>query len=325
MIRSLTGSLYSALYSATSRRTSLSAFSSQLSAVLLSAFFLTSCQQELQEPISEPSLVDVTINLSGLDITSSEVLTRASDKSVTEAQITNIDLKVFNAEGNAVETVSQTSSDANFGSLSMKLPVGTYTFVAVANDANAASTITSSTEATAPENAIIYSCSQSETISGNTTQTVSLDMGTRKNTCFRIKITDATPSDVDAIQLIIAPTATAPTAITFSPETGFTSSSWKYEKTYTKADYSLTTFTNKNLAYCFLLPSAETQLDVTINALSAEDTQTHQRTVLYTRTLQGVTFKQATQTTATGTFFSSQSIGSLLFDTTITNSNISLD
>jgi len=317
MIR-LLSLLYSTLYSTTSRRTTLAL-------PLLFATILTSCHLDLQEPTSESSLVDVTIDLSGFDVTTSETITRTSDKSASQANITNIDLKVFDAEGTAVETISQTSSETEFGSLSLKLPIGTYTFVAVANGANTASTITSSTEATAPENAVIYSCSQSETINGNTTQTVSLDMGTRKNACFRIKITDATPSDVDAIQLIIAPTATAPSAITFSPTTGFASSTWRYERTFTKAAFNITTFTDKFLSYYLLLPSTETQLDVTVNALSAEDSQTHQRTTLYTRTLQNVTFKQANQTTASGTFFSSQSTGSLLFDTAITNSTIPLD
>ena len=324
--------LSSKLSTLSSKLNSLSSKLSTLSFLLI----LTSCQQDFQEPTSEPTLVNVTINLSGFDIVSdpavtpvpdasASVITRSSDKSASAANVTNIDLSVFDSYGTSVATVSQTSSDSDFGSISLKLPIGTYTFVAVANGANTASTITSSTLATVPENTILYSCSQSETISGNTTQSVSLDMGTRKNACFRIKITDATPSDVDAIQFVFAPTATAPTAITFSPATGLASSTWRYERTYTKGEFNITTFTGKYLSYYFLLPSAETQLDVTINALSAEDYQTHKRTTLYTRTLPSVTFKQANQTTASGTFFSSQSTGSLLFDTAITNSTIPLD
>jgi len=73
------------------------------------------------------------------------------------------------------------------------------------------------------------------------------------------------------------------------------------------------------ITFLFLLSSAEQQIDVTINALSTTGE------VLYTRTLEGVTFRQAYQTTATGTFFSAATAGSMMFDTTLTNEEIALD
>lgn len=297
-------------------------FKSKLALTFALALFLTSCQQTDHDLAC--NLVDVTVTLSSLDITTTP-LSRASDKTASEAKVTNIALIVLDNSGNTVATVAQTSTDEGFGTISIKLPVGSYTFVAVANDQNASSDITSATLATSPENVIIYSCVKSVTISGNTTQGVTLDMGKRKTSAFKVKITDTTPDDVDAIQFIISPSASSPTFLTFSPTTGLAPSTWKYEKTYAKAAYNLTTFTNKTVAYNFLLTAAETQLDVTINALSSEDPTTHQRTTLYTRTLTGVTFRQACSTTATGTFFSATSSASFLFDTTLDNNNISLD
>jgi len=277
--------------------------------VICMAVLVASCSQS---DSLEVNLVDVRVNI--LDLT----ITRAT---ATEAKVSNIALKVLDGT-TEVASVAQETGDTDFGTLSLRVPVGSYKFVAVANTKGSAATITSATEATigTAGNVAVFTAVKDVTISGNTSQTVNMEMGKRKNTIFQIKITDTTPTDVAKLQLVVSPTSTAATSLAFSPTTGFASSQSRYEQTFTKSDTNEGTFTNVGpFKLIFLLTAAQKDLDITINALSSSDE------VLYTRTLTGVTFKQGESTTATGTFFSSVESGSFSFDTAISNTDISLD
>ena len=194
--------------------------------------------------------------------------------------------------------------------------MGEYTFVVVAHcgieDSDPAAVIASATSATFNQNTFPYLFTKVEsvTISGNTSQTVQINMGRRKSSSFQVKITDPTPEDVASLQLIVSPTQSIPTAYSINPTTGFAPSDWKYQKTFPRSHYADNTFSNHTIALGILLTDTEQQLDVTINAFDADGG------VLYTRTKTGVTFRQASTTRAQGTFFSSTADGSLIFDTT---------
>lgn len=288
--------------------------------IALFAIILVSCKDD--NAIVEEKLVDVTVHLTsdgGLELTH-EPISRASDKSPADAHMTNIDLKVFDNSGNVKKTISQVSTDQNFGTINCRIPAGTYQFVVVANSRSTAANISSATSATLPVvGGAVYSKVQSVTLSGNTSQTVNIEMGPRKNTTFRVKITDETPSNVEKLQLIVSPAKTAAASLTFNPATGFETTQKKYEVEVLKTQTPNGTFTNVLLSVNFMLTAATEQLDVTVNALSSSDQ------VLFTRTLTGVSLKQGEYTTATGTFFSALASGSFLFDTTMPDNPISLD
>lgn len=69
-------------------------------------------------------------------------------------------------------------------------------------------------------------------------------------------------------------------------------------------------FTGKTLSISLFLTAEEQKMNVTINMKKNDGT------ILYTRTLKDVTFRQRSSTIAKGTFFSSQVSGSFTFDTT---------
>ena len=257
-------------------------------------------------------LVDITVNLSGLEY---DIIPDAK-ASATEAYVNRIAFAIYDAQGNQTYSTTQTDDDQDFATINTSIPVGEYTFVVVAHcgieDSDPAAVITSATSATFNQNTFPYLFTKVEsvTISGNTSQTVQINMGRRRSSSFQVKITDPTPEDVASLQLIVSPTQSTPTAYSINPTTGFAPSDWKYQKTFPRSHYDDNTFSNHTIALGIMLTDTEQQLDITINALDADGS------VLYTRTKTGVTFRQASTTRAQGTFFSSTADGSLIFDTT---------
>lgn len=299
------------------RKSALSAWPMALSLAIL----LPACSSSpLDEfPTQEQqALCEVTITLGGLDVTTAPI-TRAT---AADAKVTHITLTAFDASGAEAFSLTQTTTDADFGTLTTKVPVGEYTFVAVAHklpEGASAATIASLTQAsvTGYTDLLTFSCVQAVSVSGNGSQSITLDMGRRKNAVLTLNITDPTPAEVEALQMIASPTATAlPDVVTYAPSTGFANSTWRYERTITKDNG---TFTGTTYGLPILLADTEQLLDVTFNALDA------QGNVLYTRTKTDVLFQQAAYTKVSGTFFSSATSGALDFDTSITNIPVSLD
>lgn len=250
-------------------------------------------------------VADVTITFTDLDITLVPDLTRAT---ASEAKLSRILLTIFDASGNSVYTTTQTSSDANFGTISTPLHVGSYTFSAVAVGSTE-STVAIADDATATFSSTppfaTYSTTKEVTIAGNSSQEVTMAFGKRITTTLGITITDDTPAEVQKMQIIVSPSASKPTSYSIDPSTGFASDTWRYERTIEKAK----TFTGTKYGLMFFLTSANQQLDFTVNMLSATGE------VLYTRTKTGVTFNKSASTNATGTFFSSSSGITFTFDT----------
>lgn len=284
---------------------------------------LFSCSKDQQ---SASQMVDVKVALSGIDI---QVTPEDAKSTASEAEVKRIALSVFDLNGNLITSATQNQDvdAANFGQpMTFRLPVGSYKFVAVAHGASSASvpvaTINSVTEfslGSVEVNSRTYSTVQDVTISGNTTQSVTINMGTRKNATFGAWFTDANPSDVKKIQLIVAPESAVYTDLKVNPSTGYAASQWKYTKTYDMVAENIPGTRNGVFNVPLMLTATTQTLDVTINALSATDE------VLYTRTLQNVPFQQGHKTLAKGTFFSPEVTSTFTFDITQVNDTISLD
>jgi len=293
-------------------------FTRLTSAVLLTAMSFTSCNQET---ITDPETIVVNVRINDFQIETSSIgSTRASDKTATQAGIKNITLTAFNQSGVEAATVTQTSTDTDFGIIKMALPAGTYSLVAVAHSGTKQTTIISAKSASqeSEDNVHIYTCTQEETISATAANNITLSMGKRKNAVFGVKITDDTPADAKAIRITVNPTAESPTTLAYSPTTGFATTSWQYTQLISKSQAG-GTFTNTTLQVPLLLTSATQQLNVKIEAFKSDGD------VLKSKTLTGVTFKQSECTTATGIFFTPIAIDSFQFDTEVDETTISLD
>lgn len=294
------------------------------------AAILFSCKTTNQP--NNGKMVDVTISFAGIDVqvTPEDAPSRlpaASDKGVTDAKVKRIALSVFDLNGVLIKSAKQNkNADAtDFGTITMRIPIGGYVFVAVADTSTSTAdvaTINSVSEVSFGSAQVCnptYTALQIVNIEGNTTQNVTVDMGTRKNATFAAQFKDDNPSDVTKIQIIISPDSTAYSDLKVNPSTGLAAAQWKYERTFDLTALQVTTVKNKNFNLPLMLTSEIQIIDVTINALSATDK------ILYTRTIGNVPFEQAHKTVATGTFFSPEVTTSFSFDITEETYDISLD
>ena len=281
---------------------------------------LSACSSE-SNSVDENALVPVQVTFSGLDVSvvpdgSRGLTTRAT---VSEAKVDRIAFTVFNAKGEKVYSVVNENPKADdFGKVKCLLHIGTYKFVAVAHKAKTAESkaavITSPTEATLGE-ANVPSCLYSKvtdvTVSGNTTQDVTIAFGKRITSSFDLNVTDAYPDEIETVELILNPLIDkTEKEYVFNPTTGLAESALTYNASFNRKSFSVTSFTGKTLSISLLLTSEEQKINVTINMKKNDGT------ILYTRTLKDVTFRQHSSTIAKGTFFSSQVSGSFTFDTT---------
>lgn len=283
---------------------------------------ITSCTNGLPEEAEIVQLHDVSVSLTGINFTI-EPLTRASDATAANAGISRIALKVYDEKGGLVASVSQIASEVgeDFNNLSVKIPAGTYTFVAVAHSATddnvACATITSATEATLPEGIVptLYSKVLSKEITNANNQNVTLDMGKRINATFHLASTDKVPEGVTKMAVDVNPGGTYvgdASPARFNPTTGFVIGNPNYRRAI-----SVTVGQFIDGEFNILLPADTYQYPMKVSAMNASN-----KTIAdYTRTFDNVPFQRAYVTNASGTFFRYVSNSILTFDISTDNQN----
>lgn len=281
---------------------------------------LSACSSE-SNSVDENGLVPVQVTFSGLDVSvvpdgSRGLTTRAT---VSGAKVDRIALKIFDTSGKEIySVVKDNPNEEGFDKVKCLLHVGDYKFVAVAHKAKTAvskaAVITSPTVATLGETNVpssVYSKVMDVTVSGNTTQDVTIAFGKRITSSFELNVTDDYPDEIENVEIILNPSKDqAANPYAFNPSTGCAASALTYNASFNRKSFSVTSFTGKTLSISLFLTAEEQKIDVTINMKNSDGI------TLYTRTLNDVTFRQHTSTIAKGTFFSSQVSGSFTFDTT---------
>ena len=276
-------------------------------------------------------MVDVTVSFSGMDIQvtpeyAPSRMPAESDNDADQARVKRIALSVYNTlDDKLVKTVVQNANvdPDDFGIIEMRIPVGSYKFVAVADTSKSTDTIAvvNSISSVSFGSVIIsnptYTTVQEVIVEGNTTQNVIVEMGTRKNATFTVKITDKTPDEVDTFEVKVAPESDVYTNLLVDPATGYASQQWQYKKAVKISDVG--TITKKNFNIPLMLTASSQSVNVMLNAFDVNgDT-------LYTRTITDVPLQQGHRTVATGTFFSPEITTSFTFDVVEINDTISLD
>ena len=281
---------------------------------------LSACSSE-SNSVDENGLVPVQVTFSGLDVSvvpdgSRGLTTRAT---VSGAKVDRIALKIFDTSGKEIySVVKDNPNEEGFDKVKCLLHVGDYKFVAVAHKAKTAvskaAVITSPTVATLGETNVpssVYLKVMDVTVSGNTTQDVTIAFGKRITSSFELNVTDDYPDEIENVEIILNPSKDqAANPYAFNPSTGCAASALTYNASFNRKSFSVTSFTGKTLSISLFLTAEEQKIDVTINMKNSDGI------TLYTRTLNDVTFRQHTSTIAKGTFFSSQVSGSFTFDTT---------
>lgn len=259
-------------------------------------------------------------SISTCDITSHDLSTRAVTSAIPD-HLNRMSLKVFDADGGVVTTLSQKreslAENETFGTLALKLPAGDYTFVAVLHELPsnklelASASITSPTEATLPSSRIYdtYCGVQTATITTSADQSLTLALGTRINVQFRLETLDAVPADISSIYVIVNPDAAkVPDQPTFNPTTGLASGCWQY-------GVNLTATSGQPFDRSFsVLQNADPQ--TTTVELHPVNTS-GQYATQYQRTLDAVTLQRNYQTHAVGYLFGQEITTNFTLDTTL--------
>lgn len=302
-------------------------------ASLLGAFVfmgLVACSSEVASISDEEvASVPIEVTFTGFDVS---VLPDAPKKvrsraTADDAGVSRIAFKAFDIiTGKEVfSTEKSKGTDVeDFNRVKCHLPVSAYTFVAVAHKAktteSSAANIVSTTEATIFEKTLpkeVYTTVLDNVfVDKNTTKDVTINFGKRVTSTFSLNITDAAslnsknavPYIVKKVEIVLNPSqdqgvASAP--YTLNPTTGLSPKVQTYKAEVIRPENGKFSFP---IRFNFLLTSAEQTMDVVINMKDEKGE------VLYTRTLQNVSFKQHRVTEAKGTFFSSDVTGSFDFD-----------
>ena len=276
----------------------------------------------LEDIAQSKKLYDVSLTFSSSDFTISthDLSTRAVTSAIPD-HLNRMSLKVFDADGGVVATLSQKreslAENEAFGALTLKLPAGDYTFVAVLHELPsnklelASASITSPTEATLPSSRIYdtYCGVQTATITTSADQSLTLALGTRINAQFRLETLDAVPADISSIYVIVNPDAAkVPDQPTFNPTTGLASGSWQYGANLTATsglafDRSFSVLQNAD-------PQTTTVELHPVNTSGQYATQ-------YQRALEGVTLQRNHQTHALGYLFGQEITPSFTLDTAL--------
>lgn len=257
-----------------------------------------------EDVIQTQELYDVSLAFTSSDFS---ITTSRAASSEIPAILNRLSLVVFDGSDRVVATRTQkreaVTAGETFGSLSLKLPAGTYKFVAVLHELPSTklelepATITSPTLAALPSNRIYdtYCCVQQEAITAAADQSLTLALGKRINAQFRLQTLDAVPSDISSVDMTINPDATkVPSNPTFNPTTGLATASWQYE-------VNLTATSGQAFDRSFSILLSEDPLTTSV-VLSPADTQ-NKKVTKYQTTLTSVAFQRNHQTHATGYLF----------------------
>jgi len=259
----------------------------------------------------------VTVNVENFRIT---IDTFSDTKSAVDpasyTYVSALDLAFYNGD-TQVFKATQIKGDntyITFGQFSCSLPIGTYTLVAIgrANFEGDEFSLTSPTSASysseRPRETFCYT--QTVTITNTSPLNLSITLN-RIVSAFKIVSTDNRPAEITKVR-----TTYHKGSKSFSPTTGLGLDDEGFSQinnpsTAVGAPIGVT-------SYVFLTSDEET-MDVTIEALN------NNNVVLYSKTLQNVTFKRNRMTRGQGTVFSTTSSAGFQLETDwLTDSNIAL-
>ena len=186
---------------------------------------LCSCEQPLLDtPPAEPASageVDITLHCVPYvqEPFGADAAALAPTRSAQEitSLCSRLNIAVFGNDGAKVKTVSQKAGDANYGTVHLSLPQGSYKLVVIAHNCDGAATITSTDKVTFPNNKVSDTFHYYGVLEvGSQSQSFELSL-TRVVAMFRLKMTDAdVPSSLSKLKFYYLGGSS-----TFSPSAGY--------------------------------------------------------------------------------------------------------
>lgn len=170
----------------------------KLCLALLISIGMSSCEKPVIDDVT-PSPVDdgfaITFNITHFEQApfATQVYSRASNDAADVC--THINLAVFSGD-TKVKAINQTSTDADFGKLSVNLQEGNYTVVILAHSCQGNATITSPAEIKFPNNKVTDTFFYCQDISVGQNQSLDVVLH-RAVAMFELNITDNMPAEVN--------------------------------------------------------------------------------------------------------------------------------
>ena len=259
------------------------------------AILVAACsnEPEIETPVDNNALVPVRVHVDGFNVSQEDFSpTRAPQDVADYTGVSSITLAFYASNGTEVYKTTQSKNDADFGTFSLSLPMGSYTMVAVAYYNSEASPL----ELTSPTVAAYTGTRAYETFAYtqavNITNTNAVDVSaTLDRVVSQLKVvsTDGKTADVSNVRMTFSAGGKD-----FNPSTGLTITNTGFANTVSNS--ASVGATSTSLSFLFLATD-EQNIDVTIETLDADGN------TLFSKTVTNVPFKRNRVTKLTGAMY----------------------
>lgn len=263
------------------------------------AILVAACsnEPEIETPVDNNALVPVRVHVDGFNVSQEDFSpTRAPQDVADYTGVSSITLAFYASNGTEVYKTTQSKNDADFGTFSLSLPMGSYTMVAVAYYNSEASPL----ELTSPTVAAYTGTRAYETFAYtqavNITNTNAVDVSaTLDRVVSQLKVvsTDGKTADVSNVRMTFSAGGKD-----FNPSTGLTITNTGFANTVSNS--ASVGATSTSLSFLFLATD-EQNIDVTIETLDADGN------TLFSKTVTNVPFKRNRVTKLTGAMYTNTS------------------
>ena len=253
-----------------------------------------------EQTVEQSQLVPVRVHVEGFSLSHEEfsgAQTRAAEDVADYTGVTSITLAFYATNGTEAYKSTQAKGDADYGTFSLSLPMGSYTMVAVAYYNNDASplVLTSPTEAAFTGTRPYETFATTQAV--NITNTSAVDISATLNriiTQLKVVSSDGKTADVSNVRMTFSAGGKD-----FNPTTGFAITNTGFANTVGNSASVGTSSTS--LGFLFLATD-EQNINVTIETLDADGN------TLLSKTVNNVPFKRNRVTKLMGAMYTNDAL-----------------
>ena len=258
------------------------------------AIFVAACsnEPEIDNQVDNNALVPVRVHVDGFNVSQEDFSPTRAPQNLTEGSVVNAVTLAFYRGTTEVYKSTQAKTDADFGTFSLSLPMGSYTMVAVAYYNSDASPLELSSPTVAAYTGVRAYETFAYTQAVNITNTNAVDVSaTLDRVVSQLKVvsTDGKTADVSNVRMTLSAGSKS-----FDPSTGLAPSNTGIVNTVGVS--ASVGATSESATFVFLTADEQT-MDVTIETLDSDGN------TLFSKTVTNVPFKRNRRTKLTGAMY----------------------
>lgn len=267
------------------------------------AIFVVACsnEKEINNPVNNNAMVPVRVHVDGFNVAQEDFpLTRAAQNVANYNGVNAVTLAFYNGSDEVYKVTQLKADNSNyttFGNFSLSLPLGNFTMVVTAYQTKDSSpfVLTSPTEAAYTGDHSFDTFVKTQAV--NITNTNAVDISTtldRIVSCLNVISTDGKTAGVTNVRMTLSAGGKS-----FNPTTGLATSNTGFANTV--GNNVSVGETSSSISYLFLATNEQT-MNVTIETLNADGA------VLFSKTVNNVSFKRNRVTKLTGAMYTNQGV-----------------